>query len=153
MLPVGRTIFNSVAPAVLSHSKAELSEPWKPEAQARGWRTPRIALARLLAAPQAPSSPHCAALQPLARTSGFLTFRTIGRPGGASSDELLPAATFRNCSLHYCSLFKPGSAFKLGGSKYPLPLVSTKIGLVKEKDLKLEKGGAHLRSEVAMSRY
>jgi len=32
----------SPAPAALPHSRAKLPEPWKPEAQARGWETPRI---------------------------------------------------------------------------------------------------------------
>ncbi len=76
----------SVPPAVLPHSRTKLPELWKPEAQARGRGTPQIPPAWLFAAPQAPSSPHCAALQPLAHASDFLAFRMIERPGGASSE-------------------------------------------------------------------
>jgi len=66
-----------LAPATLPHSRTKLPEPWKPEAQARGWGTPRIPPAWLLAAPQAPSSPHCAALQPLAALQASSRFALL----------------------------------------------------------------------------
>ena len=48
-----------------------IADSWKPEAQARGWGTPRIVLTPLLRQASSPLSAHLAAPQPLARAPGF----------------------------------------------------------------------------------